>query len=226
MADIINRLSIVVADRQSVMRVGIRTLLEEQPDWQVVSEADDGRQAVEQAKQHKPILIVLDIDLPILNGVDATRLITTESPMTRIVVFTTTESEDVAQQAVHAGARAYVLKTDRGRDLVVACVTVLRDEVYIAPKVARLVLDEYVGVNPQREKTTHGLTGRQREVTQLIAEGHSTKAIADRLSISLKTAETHRSNIMRKLNCHSVNELIRFAVCNLSVNLNISRSRS
>lgn len=224
MADI-DKLPIVVADRQSVMRVGIKTLLEEQPDWQVIDEADDGKQAVACVKQHKPALAVLDTDLPALNGLDATRQIAVESPRTHVVIFTTVESEDIAQQAIHAGAHAYVLKTDRGRDLVTACRAVLQNFAYVALKVSRLILDEYIGLNPQREKVTHGLTGREREVIQLIAEGYSTKVIADRLDISIKTAETHRANVMRKLDCHSVNDLTRFAVCNLSVNLNISRSR-
>lgn len=218
------RLPFVIADRHAVMRTGIRTLLEERPDWKVVAEADDGHDAIAKAKACNPALVVIDINLPVLNGIEATRRIAAECPFTHILIFTSKQSELAAHEAVRAGARGYVLKTDRAYDLIVACDLLLRNEIYITRPVARLVLDEYLGLNPQRsEEVTFGLTARERQVIQLLAEGYSAKEVAVFLGIEVKTAEVHRTNLMRKLNCHSIVELVRFAVRNLHLDLDIPR---
>lgn len=216
-------LPIVVADRHAVMRTGIRTLLEGHPYWHVVAEAGDGKEAIEQVKRHHPLLTILDINLPVLNGLEVARQIAVLTPVTRILMYTTTESQETAQQAIHAGAQGYLLKTDKSCDLILACETVLRNEIYLTQPVARLTLDSYIGEDRHIIEDTYGLTGREREVVQLIAEGNTTREVAHLLEISVKTAETHRSNLMRKTGSHSVIDLVRHAIKYFALDLSIPR---
>lgn len=213
---------LLVADDHAVVRTGIKSLLEEQPGWKVVAEACDGREAVEKAKQIKPAVAILDITMPGLNGLEATRQIVENVPRTQVLILTVHDSEVLAQQVLQAGARGYLLKSDVGRDLITAVDALLRNRTYLTSTVSRLIMDGYLGKGPRpgEENGMGGslrLTSRDREIIQLLAEGKSSKEVASVLNISVKTAETHRANLMRKLDCHSVVELVRYAVRNMIV---------
>ena len=210
---------ILLADDHEVVRAGLRALLEEQQGWEVVAEAVDGREAVEKATKLKPDAVVIDIAMPSLNGLEAVRQIVKAVPHARVLVLTMYDSDPLIQQVLQAGARGYLLKSDAGRDLVSAIDALRRNKTFFTPKVSQMVLEGYLDKNP-REKEPESeaeslrLTGRQREIVQLLAEGKSSKEVAAVLGLSVKTAETHRANIMRKLDCHSVTELVRYAIRN------------
>jgi len=208
----------LIADDHEIVRRGLRALLEAQPGWEVAAEAADGRDAVEKAKLIKPDITILDISMPALNGLEAARQIVRSVAQTKVLVLTMHDSDPLIQQVLEAGARGYLLKSDASRDLVSAVDALRRNKTFFTPKVARLVLDGYLGRN-QRESTdeegvSFPLTHRQMEILQLLAEGKSTKEVASALGVSVKTAETHRANIMRRLDCHSVTELVRYAIRN------------
>jgi DNA-binding NarL/FixJ family response regulator len=208
----------LIADDHEIVRRGLRALLEAQPGWEVAAEAADGRDAVEKAKLIKPDITILDISMPALNGLEAARQIVRSVAQTKVLVLTMHDSDPLIQQVLEAGARGYLLKSDASRDLVSAVDALRRNKTFFTPKVARLVLDGYLGRN-QREWTdeegvSFPLTHRQIEILQLLAEGKSTKEVASALGVSVKTAETHRANIMRRLDCHSVTELVRYAIRN------------
>jgi DNA-binding NarL/FixJ family response regulator len=213
---------LLVADDHAVVRRGIRTLLEEQGGWNVAAEASDGREAVEKAKQIKPAVAVLDITMPILNGLEATRQIVEAVPKTQVLILTVHDSDVIAQRVLQAGARGYLLKSDVGRDLISAVDALLRGRTYLTATVSRLIMDGYLGKNPRPVgngalNSSLRITAREREIVQLLAEGKSSKEVAAVLGISVKTAETHRANLMRKLECHTVVELVRYAVRNMIV---------
>lgn len=210
---------ILLADDHEVVRAGLRALLEEQTGWEVVAEAVDGREAVEKASKLKPDVVVIDIAMPSLNGLEAVRQIIKSVPNTKVLVLTMYDSDPLIQQVLQAGARGYLLKSDAGRDLVSAIDALRRNKTFFTPKVSQMVLEGYLDKSP-KEKEPDGepeslrLTSRQREIVQLLAEGKSSKEVAAVLGLSVKTAETHRANIMRKLDCHSVTELVRYAIRN------------
>jgi DNA-binding NarL/FixJ family response regulator len=210
---------ILLADDHEVVRAGLRALLEEQSGWEVVAEAADGRDAVEKASKLKPDVVVIDIAMPSLNGLEAVRQIVKAVPNTKVLVLTMYDSDPLIQQVLQAGARGYLLKSDAGRDLVSAIDALRRNKTFFTPKVSQMVLEGYLDKSP-REKEAEDepeslrLTSRQREIVQLLAEGKSSKEVAAVLGLSVKTAETHRANIMRKLDCHSVTELVRYAIRN------------
>ena len=210
---------ILLADDHEVVRAGLRALLEEQQGWEVVAEAVDGREAVEKATKLKPDAVVIDIAMPSLNGLEAVRQIVKAVPHARVLVLTMYDSDPLIQQVLQAGARGYLLKSDAGRDLVSAIDALRRNKTFFTPKVSQMVLEGYLDKSPREkepESEAEGLrlTGRQREIVQLLAEGKSSKEVAAVLGLSVKTAETHRANIMRKLDCHSVTELVRYAIRN------------
>jgi len=210
---------ILLADDHEVVRAGLRALLEEQNGWEVVAEAVDGRDAVEKASKVKPDAVVIDIAMPSLNGLEAVRQIVKAVPNTKVLVLTMYDSDPLIQQVLQAGARGYLLKSDAGRDLVSAIEALRRNKTFFTPKVSQMVLEGYLDKNPkEKEPETEAeslrLTSRQREIVQLLAEGKSSKEVAAVLGLSVKTAETHRANIMRKLDCHSVTELVRYAIRN------------
>ncbi len=209
---------ILLADDHEVVRTGLRALLEEQPGWEVVAEAVDGRDAVEKASKFKPDAVVIDIAMPSLNGLEAVRQIVKAVPQARVLVLTMYDSDPLIQQVLQAGARGYLLKSDAGRDLVSAIDALRRNKTFFTPKVSQMVLDGYLDKNPKENQIDNEeslrLTSRQREIVQLLAEGKSSKEVAAVLGLSVKTAETHRANIMRKLDCHSVTELVRYAIRN------------
>jgi DNA-binding NarL/FixJ family response regulator len=207
--------SLLIADDHEVVRRGIRALIQEQPGWQVVAEAKNGRDAVAKADEFKPDLAILDITMPSLNGLDAAKQIAKISPRTKVLILTIHESDQLIHQILDAGAHGYVLKTDAGRDLVTAVNALLSDKTFFTAKVARMVMDGYLGKGPKGSKEgSLQITGREREIVQLLAEAKSSKEVATILNLSVETVETHRSNILRKLNCHSVTELVRYAVRN------------
>ena len=210
---------ILLADDHEVVRAGLRALLEEQSGWEVVAEAADGRDAVEKASKLKPDVVVIDIAMPSLNGLEAVRQIVKAVPNTRVLVLTMYDSDPLIQQVLQAGARGYLLKSHAGRDLVSAIDALRRNKTFFTPKVSQMVLEGYLDKSPrdkeaEDEPESLRLTSRQREIVQLLAEGKSSKEVATVLGLSVKTAETHRANIMRKLDCHSVTELVRYAIRN------------
>jgi DNA-binding NarL/FixJ family response regulator len=212
------RLRILIADDHEVVRRGLASLLQAQPGWEVVGEASDGREAVEKAKQLKPDFAILDIGMPNLNGLAATRQLAQLDPDCKIIVLTITDSDHVIREALDAGARGFVLKSDAVRDLVSAVEALQRGQMFFTSRVNEMVLAGFLekgvvaphGV-PPRFPT---LTPREREVIQLLAEGRTSKEVAVTLNLSVKTAETHRTNLMRKLGLHSVADLTRYAVRN------------
>jgi DNA-binding NarL/FixJ family response regulator len=212
-----NCLRILVADDHEIVRRGLVSLIKSHPDWEVCAEADNGREAVERAKQSKPDVAILDIGMPVLNGLEATRQILREHPGVRILILTITDTDQAVQAVLDAGARGFLLKSDAARDLVTAVEALAHNKTFFTARVADLVLSGYLNKSSHSSKSDlnlPGLTSREREVVQLLAEGKSTKEVACQLNLSVKTAETHRCNIMRKLGLHSVSELVLYAVRN------------
>lgn len=208
---------ILIADDHELVREGLRRVLGTRPDWQVCGEAATGRQAVELASEKIPDLVILDISMPELNGLDAARQIRKESPRTEVLVLTMHDTDRLVRDVLAAGARGLILKSDAGRVLVLAVETLLSHRPFFTGKVAEMVLQGFL--NPQDlaeggQAEASQLTPRERQIVQLVAEGKSSKELAKALGISAKTAETHRTNIMRKLNVHSATELVRYAIRN------------
>jgi DNA-binding NarL/FixJ family response regulator len=210
-------LKILVADDHDVVRAGMKALLEDQPNWQVVAEAGTGRQAVDKAKATMPDVAMLDVTMPELNGLEAARQIKKLLPNTEILILTVHESEQIAAEVLKVGARGYILKSDAGRELVAAVKAVAAHKNYFTSRIAQMVSDSTLKEGAQAieaEDIGSRLTPREKEIVQLLAEGKSNKEAASALNISVKTVETHRTNIMRKLRFHSVGELVRYAVRN------------
>jgi DNA-binding NarL/FixJ family response regulator len=208
---------ILVADDHEVVRRGLCALLRNQPEWEVCGEAGDGREAVEKALVLRPEVVILDIGMPNLNGLEATRQILKANPQVKVLILTLHDSDRVVQEVLDAGARGFLLKTDAVRDLVAAVEALRRNKIYFTPKVAAMVLDGYLSQEKavtSQPRARNRLTSREREIVQLLAEGKSSKEVAAALGLSVKTAETHRSNIMRKLDLHSVSDLVLYAVRN------------
>jgi DNA-binding NarL/FixJ family response regulator len=213
-----SRTRILIADDHEVVRKGLRSLLESEPDLEVVGEACNGREAVEKATAARPDVVVLDIGMPELNGLEATRRIVKASPRTEVLILTVYETEEVIREVLRAGARGYVLKSDAGRLLLSAVSAVSAHRPFFTSRVSELVLAGFLsgdGLRPT-EETPPGtpLTPREREVLQLLAEGKTNKEVAAALGIGLKTVETHRMNLMAKLGLHSVVDLVRYAIRN------------
>jgi len=215
-------LRILVADDHEVVRRGLCSLLKSHAGWEVCAEASDGREAVEKVKQIKPDVVILDIGMPNLNGLAATRQIVHNDERQRVIILTVTDSEQVIREVLAAGARGFVLKSDAARDLITAVEAIEKNRTFFTSRVGQIVLTGYLkNGQPQAEPTLPTLTPREREVVQLLAEGKSTKEVASVLNLSTKTAETHRSNIMRKLGIHSVSELVLYAVRNNIVQVQV-----
>lgn len=208
-----NKFRILIADDHEVVRKGARSLLESRPDWEVCGEAGDGREAVEMSLAETPDLVLMDIGMPRLNGLEAARQISSVCPQVRILILTIHGSEQVVREALAVGARGFLLKTDLGRELVTAIETLQRDRTYFTPQIAELTLTQHRREVPSMSLRGR-LTPREREVVQLLAEGKTSKEVAVTLELSVKTAETHRTNIMRKLDLHSVADLTLYAVRN------------
>ena len=208
------KLRLLIGDDHTLMRQGLRKILEERPDWEVVAEAGDGRTAVQQALALQPHVAVLDIGMPQLNGIEATAQIVRRMPSVQVLILSMHEDEAYVTRAVRAGARGYLLKDSAGADLIVAVAAVAAGKSYFSPPVAKVVLDEYVrrladkGIVDRYDS----LSEREREIFQLVAEGRSTKEVAGLLSVSPATVETHRAHILQKLDIHNTAELVLYAV--------------
>lgn len=205
---------IVLADDHVVMRNGLRLLLERQPNFEVVGEAADGRQTVEICDKLRPDVLVLDIAMPNLNGIEAARQVSAKWPQTSIVILSMHSDESYVLRALKAGARAYLLKDSAEADLINAIRAVSDGKAFFSPAISKMLMEDYMRRLEQRgvEDSYELLTTREREVLQLLAEGKSNKEVATMLNLSLYTVETHRGNILQKLNLHSVPELILYAV--------------
>jgi two-component system response regulator NreC len=199
---------VLLADDHAILRESLKELLEER-GFQVVGEASNGRDAVNLVEKLKPDVAVMDIGMPLLNGIEAAREIGRVAPQTLSILLTMFEEDDYILSALQAGVRGYVLKAQASADLVKAIQTVMRGTVYLSPGISQTVIDAYV----HRQKLpAEPLTDRERQVLHLIAEGKSTKEVANLLKLSVKTAETHRTKIMRKLDIHNTAGLVRYAV--------------
>jgi DNA-binding NarL/FixJ family response regulator len=209
---------IVIADDHEMVRRGVVSTLADVENWTVVAQADNGREAAALVEMHKPDVAILDLSMPELNGLDATRRILAVRPETRVLILTAHESEQLVREVLNAGARGYVLKSDAGRILVRAVEALLEGQTFFTSKVARLVLEGYLragsGGEGDAPESGQTLSVREREIVQLLAEGASNKDVARALGISVKTAETHRSNIMRKMQFASLSDLVKYAVRN------------
>jgi DNA-binding NarL/FixJ family response regulator len=212
----VSRVRILIADDHEVVRKGLRSLLEGHEGLEIVGEASNGREAVDKATVLRPDVVVLDIGMPELNGLEATRQIVKATPRTEVLILTVYETEEVIREVLRAGARGYVLKSDAGRLLLSAIEAVSNHKPFFTSRVSELVLAGFLSgeTRPDNESAGQPLTPREREVLQLLAEGKTNKEVAAALGIGLKTVETHRMNLMAKLGLHSVVDLVRYAIRN------------
>jgi len=203
-----------LADDHNVLRDGLRLLLERQQGFSVVAEASDGREALRLAEEHRPDIAVMDIAMPVLNGIDATKSIVASGVPTAVIILSMHHDESYIVRALNAGARGYLLKDSVKADLIAAINSVSQGHSFFSPKVSLLLQEDYFRQMADKQKTDSFelLTGREREILQLAAEGRSNKEIANVLNLSFHTVETHRSHILQKLNLHTVPELILYAV--------------
>ena len=207
-------LRVLLADDHDIVRRGLKDLLEQHAGWQVCAEASNGREAVELALQHRPHVAVIDLSMPELNGLEATRRIRLSLPDTEVLIFTMHESEELIREVLGAGARGYLLKSDAVRQLIPAVESLSQRKPYFAGRVSEVLLDGFLkgGQVTLEGPTAERLTSREREVVQLLAEGKSNKQIARLLDLSVKTVETHRTAAMRKLELNSLPDLVRYAI--------------
>ena len=212
------KLRILLADDHEIVRRGLCALLQKREGWEVCGEASDGREAIEMAKQLKSDVVIFDIGMPFLNGLDTPRQLVELDPSFKVIVLTITDSDQVIREALDAGARGFVLKSDAARDLVSAVEAIQSKRMFFTPRVNDLVLQGFLdkghAISRNEAPNLPILTAREREVTQLLAEGKSSKEVATLLNLSTKTVETHRSNIMRKLSLHSIRDLVVYAIKN------------
>jgi DNA-binding NarL/FixJ family response regulator len=207
-------LRILLADDHTLVRQGLRKILEGRPEWEVIGEASDGRDALRQAESLQPDVAILDIGMPLMNGIEATRQIVRRWPDIRVLILSMHASEAYIIQALKAGAKGYLLKDSADNELIRAVAAVAVGKSFFSPAVAKVMLDDYVRHLSEKGITDRfeSLSDREREIFQLIAEGHSNKEVADLLAVSLGTIETHRAHIMQKLDVHNTAELVLYAV--------------
>ena len=204
---------IILADDHRIMREGLRALLEKEAGIEVIAEADNGRTTVELSRELNPDVVVIDIGMPDLNGIDATRQIVSEAPAVKVIALSMHSDRKFVREMLSAGASGYLLKDSAFEELGIALTTVINNQTYLSPKIANTVVKDYLGkVEPKESKVSPALTKREREVLQLIAEGKTTKDIASHLYVSIKTIETHRKQIMDKVGLNSVAELTKYAI--------------
>jgi two-component system, NarL family, response regulator NreC len=210
----VKEIRILLADDHTVVRKGLRLLLETQPGFHVIADAADGREAVAQVEKLAPDVVVMDVAMPILNGIEAARQITAKHPQTAVVFLSMHSDEGYVLKALKAGARAYLLKDSAEYDLINAVKAVSEGKAFFSPAISKMLVEDYMRQMRERavEDSYELLTTREREVLQLLAEGKNNKEVASLLNLSLYTVETHRSNIFQKLNLHSGAELILYAI--------------
>jgi two-component system response regulator NreC len=209
-------LRILVADDHEVMRDGVRGLIEHEPGWQVCGTATNGREAVESAKKLKPEVVVLDLTMPELDGLEALRQIKRALPDAEVVIFSAYHSEEVIEQLFDAGAKSYIQKSDAGRHLVAAIRSLAEHKPFFTPDISDVLFAKFLSLHAAKKQSgqEHTLTRRERDVIRLLAEGGSNKEVANSLGISIRTAETHRATLMRKLGLKSLAALVRYAIRN------------
>jgi two-component system response regulator NreC len=208
-----DKIRILLADDHTILSAGIRALLEDEPDMCVIGEAEDGRTAVKLACQQLPDVVLMDIAMPLLNGLEATRQIKHDCPQVKVLILTMYDNEEYIRQALTNGAMGYILKDDAPHELLDAIHAVHRGEAVLSPAITRLVIEDYLRWGDlQKDNTVDNLSPREREVLQLIAEGYSNRQISEILSISIKTVQTHRMNLMSKLDLHNRADLIKYAI--------------
>lgn len=205
-------LKLMLVDDHEVVRRGMAALLEGRPGWEIVGEAADGRSAVKLAQATVPDVVVMDVVMPELNGFEATRQILKVLPQTEVLILTMHDGEQLVREVIDAGARGYVLKSDAGRQLVAAVQSLGRHQPYFTSQIAAKVYAEARAIPRRGRPVSVGLTRREREVLQLLAEGRNNREVAERLERSVKTIETHRARLMRKVGAGSLAELVRYAV--------------
>ncbi len=204
---------ILLADDHKIVRDGLRALIEKQPDMEVVGEAADGRTAVRLVKEMSPDIVIMDISMPDLNGIEAARQILTDAPRVKIITLSMHSDSRFVKEVFKVGASGYLLKECAFEELANAIHTVAVDQIYLSPRITHVVLNDYLSKMPMTETSVFSvLTAREREVLQLMAEGKTTKEIAYSLDLSVKTVEAHRQKIMEKSNIHSVAELTKYAI--------------
>jgi DNA-binding NarL/FixJ family response regulator len=208
-----HKIQLLIADDHTILRQGIRILLEREPDIQVVGEAEDGHSAIRLTRELHPDMVLMDIAMPLMNGLEATRQIRRESPRVKVLILSMYENEEYIRQSLAAGAMGYILKDADASELLTAIRAVYHNGAVLSPAITRLVIEDYLrwGDLPVGN-LTDGLSSREREVLQLIAEGHTNKQIAEILCISIKTVQAHRANIMSKLDLHDRGELVKYAI--------------
>ena len=207
------QIRILLVDDHAILRDGIRSLLEKDTQFKVIGEAGDGRTAIEMTRQLKPDIVLMDVAMPLLNGLEATAQIIQSNPESKVIILSMYDYESYIRQALAAGAAGYMLKDANAGELIDAIHSVYRGEAVLSPAITRLVIEDYLRwgeVKPA--ETDNGLTGREREVLQLIAEGYTNKEIGEILCIAIKTVQAHRANLMEKLDLHSKGDLIKYAI--------------
>jgi two-component system response regulator NreC len=210
----VKKITVLLADDHRILREGVKSLLEKAPDIEVVGEAIDGGEAVAKAQSLSPDVVLMDISMPGMNGLEATKQIKALKPNTRVLILSMHESNQYISQFLRSGASGYVLKDTAASDLVGAIRAVSQGDAFLYPSIARKLLEEYLlKVQSGEESESYdGLTGREREILKMIAEGKSNKEIADALSLSIRTVQAHRANLMAKLHMHDRTELVRYAI--------------
>lgn len=209
-----NKIRVLLAEDHTIVRQGLRALLEQSDDIKVIAEAEDGREAVNKTEQLKPDIVLMDISMPILNGIEATRQIKKKFPDIKVLILTMHTTEEYISQILHAGASGYLVKKSAHHELLSAIKAIQKGSSYLSPLVSKKVIDEYLHKTKEdiKQDRYEKLTTREREVLQLIAEGKANKEIAELLYLSVKTVETHKAHLMEKLNLHTTTDLIKYAI--------------